>query len=35
MEIPSLSPEFFEKIKQYVEYFTTTNLYALESGWRR
>lgn len=32
MEIPSLSPEFFEKIKQYVEYFTTTNLYALGVG---
>jgi len=32
MAIPSLSPEFFDKIGQYAEYFPTTNLYALGAG---
>ncbi len=32
MEIPSLSPEFFEKIGQYAEYLRTSNLYALAAG---
>jgi len=32
MRIPSLSPEFFGKIGQYVEYINTTNLQALIAG---
>lgn len=32
MAIPSLSPEFFEKIGQYAEYWPTTNLAALGTG---
>jgi len=32
MAIPSLSPEFFEKIGQYAEYWGSTNLAALGAG---
>lgn len=32
MAIPSLSPEFFEKIGQYAEYWRSTNLAALGAG---
>jgi SulP family sulfate permease len=32
MSIPQPSPEFFEKIAQYVEYIPSTNLYALGAG---